>query len=368
MGELDISSVTQRDAEKKTVTVTPSDGPLKPELRDIISLNDFEAVALTSLSRKSWAFVSSGANDNLTRNDNVTYLQRVWLRPAIMRNVGTSNTRTNLFGCELEIPIYIAPVGAAKAVCEEGELALAGGAAKSGIIQCIATTSSYPLREILDTTPTQAFFQLYVNKDREASERLIRQATLSGKVKAIFVTADLPVMSKREADERTESTYKNADMIAINKRNAGTNAKTSGLAKSNSSFIDPTFNWQDLQWLRHVTSLPILVKGIQRAEDARIAMELGFDGIVIGNHGGRAADTAPPAIVILLEVHRNCPEVFQRMKVLVDGGFRRGSDVLKALCLGASAVGFGRPFMYALSYGQEGLEHAVNSMCRLPGR
>lgn len=271
--------------------------------------------------------------------------------------------RTNLFGCDLDAPVYIAPTGAARAVCDEGELALARGAAASGTVHCIATTASYPLQDILDSTPKQAFFQLYVNKDRYKTEQLVRQAAQSGKVKAIFVTADLPVVSKREADERVKSQGGNMAAIAINKGNTSTSPKGSqGLTKSNSSFIDPTLNWKDLQWLRTVTSLPILVKGVQRAQDARIAMEMGFDGIVIGNHGGRAADTSTPAILVLLEVHRNCPEVFERMKVLVDGGFRRGSDVVKALCLGAAAVGFGRPFMYALNYGQEGLEHAVNSM------
>jgi L-lactate dehydrogenase (cytochrome) len=116
-----------------------------------------------------------------------------------------------------------------------------------------------------------------------------------------------------------------------------------------------------LKWLRSITRLPILVKGIQRVEDARIAMQVGFDGIIVSNHGGRAADTAPPAILILLEIHRYCPEIFGKMKVLVDGGFRRGSDVVKAICLGASAVGLGRSFHYSINYGQQGVEHAVNS-------
>ena len=386
IGELETAPAASRKHEKQDISAS---SPLSQKygLGNITNLYDFETIARASLSPKSWAFVNSGivhflevpsirgeakgpftnphslgANDNITRDANIQYLQRIWFRPAIMRNVGAWNTRTNLFGCELDFPVYIAPAGAAKAVCDEGELALARGAAATGTIHCIATTASYPLQDILDATPKQAFFQLYVNKDRSKTEQLVRQATQSGKVRAIFVTADLPVMSKREADERVKSHDSNVDTIAINKGNTAGGRKSEGLAKSNSSFIDPSLNWKDIQWLRGLTSLPILVKGVQRAQDARIAMEMGLDGIVIGNHGGRAADTSTPAILILLEVHRYCPEAFQRMTVLVDGGFRRGSDVIKALCLGAKAVGFGRPFMYALNYGQEGLEHAVNSM------
>lgn len=137
--------------------------------------------------------------------------------------------------------------------------------------------------------------------------------------------------------------------------------KGSGLARQTGSFIDPTLNWDDISWLRQLTNLPIVVKGIQRWEDAKLAMKSGCQGIVLSNHGGRAADGAPPTIVLLLELHRNCPEVFQALDILIDGGFRRGSDVVKAICLGASAVGLGRPFVYAVNYGQGGVSHAVNS-------
>lgn len=224
-------------------------------------------------------------------------------------------------------------------------------------MQCIATPASYALSEILGETPTQAWYQVYINKERSKTEALVRQAEASGKVKALFVTADLPVMSKREDDERVKPEGSQAALVKISQ---GSGRKSAGLAKATSSFIDPTFCWDDLMWLRGITALPILLKGVQRAEDARLALRAGFDGIVVSNHGGRAADTAPPAILILLEIHRYCPEVFGRLKVFVDGGFRRGSDVVKAICLGASAVGLGRPFAYALRYGQKGVEHAVD--------
>lgn len=277
-----------------------------------------------------------------------------------MRDVSTVSTKSTLFSCDLDIPVYISPVGAAKTICDEGELPLARGAAASGIVQCIATPASYALPEILEQTPKQAWYQLYINKDRSKTEALVRQAEQSGKVKALFVTADLPVMSKREDDERIKLDERSAMSVKISQDRNPEGEKKAGLAKSTSSFIDPSFQWEDLQWLRSLTTLPILLKGVQRAEDACTAMRVGFDGVVVSNHGGRAADTAPPAILILLEIHRHCPEAFGRLKVFVDGGFRRGSDIVKAICLGASAVGLGRPFAYALNYGQKGVEHAVD--------
>jgi L-lactate dehydrogenase (cytochrome) len=362
IGELDTSTITEewsKEGQEPTKSVnSASVAYQKPDLEDIINLHDFEHVAMNTLSPKSWAYNSGAANDNFTRDANRSFFRHIWFRPAIMRNVSTVNLKSTLFGCDVDIPIYISPVGAAKTVFEEGELALTRGAANSGIPYCLSTMSSYSLSEILDVTSKPVFYQLYINKDRPKTEALIRIAQESGKVKALFVTADLPVMSKREADERIKPEG-NAVLIKVTQGSKHVGKKSAGLAKSNSSMIDSSLTWNDLKWLRSITNLPILVKGVQRAEDALMAAQVGFDGIVISNHGGRAADTAPPAILILLEIHRYCPEVFGKMKVLVDGGFRRGSDVVKAICLGASAVGLGRPFQYALGYGQEGVEHAV---------
>lgn len=128
------------------------------------------------------------------------------------------------------------------------------------------------------------------------------------------------------------------------------------------SYIDSSLNWTDLAWLRSCTDLPIVLKGVQTASDAKKAMEMGIEGVVLSNHGGRNLDTSPPAIFVLLELQRCCPEVFDAMEVFVDGGIRRGTDILKALCLGATAVGIGRHFLYSLIYGQEGVEHLID--CR----
>lgn len=369
IGELDTSTITEEwskeEQEPQKAAGSTDTAYQRPALEDILNLDEFEHVAMNTFSPKSWAYNSGAANDNFTRDANRALFRDIWFRPAIMRNVSTVNLKSTLFECDLDIPVFISPVGAAKTVFEEGELALARGAANSGIPYCLSTMTSYSLSEILDVTSKPVFYQLYINKDRPKTEALVRIAQDSRKVKALFVTADLPVMSKREADERIKP-ESNAVLVKVAQGGKHVGKKSAGLAKSTSSLIDSSLNWNDLQWLRSITNLPILVKGVQRAEDALLAAQVGFDGIVISNHGGRAADTAPPAILVLLEIHRYCPEVFGKIKVLIDGGFRRGSDVVKAICLGASAVGLGRPFQYALGYGQEGVEHAVERKCGFP--
>jgi L-lactate dehydrogenase (cytochrome) len=199
---------------------------------------------------------------------------------------------------------------------------------------------------------------LYINKDRSKTEELLRVVNSRPQIKAIFVTVDLPVVSKREADERIKVDTLYSSGLG---RPTTTDNKGAGLARSVGSFIDPAFSWDDLAWLRRHMKLPIVLKGIQSAADARLAMHMGCQGIVISNHGGRALDGAPASILVLLELHRECAEVFDHMEVFIDGGFRRGSDVLKAICLGASGVGLGRPFMYAINYGTEGVVHLASS-------
>ncbi|TQW06707.1 cytochrome b2 [Cordyceps javanica] len=322
----------------------------KLPLSRVINLYDFETSARNSFSQQSWAYVNSASNDNITRDANIEMLKRIWFRPFVLRNVGHVNTSTSLFGCQLDMPVYISAVGTGRAAGPEGELAFARGAASSGIVHCISTPASYPHEEILEATPERAWFQLYVNKDRQKTEQLLQLIQKSGKVKALFVTVDLPIISKREDDER-------AGQGPVN---GPGNKSGAGLARQTATFIDPELIWQDIPWIRKFTNLPIIIKGIQRWEDAQMAIRHGCDGIAVSNHGGRAADTSQPAIITLLELHKNLPEAFDKLVVLVDGGFRRGSDVVKAICLGASAVGFGRPFMYSVNYGAEGVAHAAS--------
>jgi L-lactate dehydrogenase (cytochrome) len=197
-----------------------------------------------------------------------------------------------------------------------------------------------------------------VNKDRKKSEQLLQECKTLG-IKAIFVTVDAASAGKREADERVKADEDLSSPLsgvsAVNDKKGG------GLGRVMGGYIDSGLCWDDIKWLRRWTDLPIILKGVMNAEDAKIAMKERLGGVLLSNHGGRNLDTSPPAILLLLEMHKNCPEIFDRMDVFVDGGIRRGSDILKALCLGATAVGLGRSFLYSLNYGQEGVEHLIDS-------
>ncbi|OCK81740.1 hypothetical protein K432DRAFT_433938 [Lepidopterella palustris CBS 459.81] len=336
----------------------------KPPLHTLISSNDFEAIASRTLAAKTWAFYSSAATDLISYKANIHAFDRIWWRPRILRNVRDVNTKTQILGCEAAVPFFVAPAAIAKLVHEEGEKAIARACGRRGVVQCISTNASFPVAEIVPTAPPfyPFFFQLYVNKDRESSARLLRSFAMlpTRPIRAIFVTVDAPVPGKREADERVRADESlSTPMSGVQAKN---DAKGGGLGRTMAGYIDATLSWEDLEWLKEVTDLPIVLKGVMCAADAMMAVEYGVQGIVLSNHGGRNLDTSPPAIHTLLELHLNCPHIFDSLEVLLDGGIRRGTDILKALCLGATAVGIGRPFLYALNYGQEGVEHYIDIM------
>ncbi|KAL9604954.1 MAG: hypothetical protein Q9219_000142 [cf. Caloplaca sp. 3 TL-2023] len=336
----------------------------KPPLETLISTHDFEAVAEKTLAPKTWAFYSSAATDLVTHKANRSFFDRIWFRPRVLRDVRVRDTRARIMGRDVEMPVFVSPAALAKLVHPDGEKAIARGCQNKGIMQCVSTNASFSIDEIASalpptsSSPPPLFFQLYVNKDRAQSERLLRTVWDSG-VRTIFLTVDSPIAGKREADERVRMDEDQAAPMwqgkPVNDRKGG------GLGRITGSFIDEGLCWGDLGgWLRRVWKGRVVMKGIMCAEDARRAAEERVDGIVLSNHGGRNLDTSPPAILILLDLQRNCPHVFDRLEVYVDGGVRRGTDVLKAICLGATAVSVGRPFLYALAYGQEGVEWVVD--------
>jgi L-lactate dehydrogenase (cytochrome) len=215
------------------------------------------------------------------------------------------------------------------------------------------------LRTAAPTTPF--FFQLYVNRDRAKSAALLEQCNANPNIKAIFVTVDAAWPGKREADERVKADETLSVPMAPSK--AQNDKKGGGLGRVMAGFIDPGLTWEDLKWVKEQTSKPVCLKGVMSADDAILAVKAGLDGILLSNHGGRNLDTSPPSIITLLEIQRRCPEVFESLEVYVDSGIRRGTDVLKAVCLGATAVGMGRSVLFATNYGDEGVEHLVDSEC-----
>ncbi|SCN78533.1 probable CYB2-lactate dehydrogenase cytochrome b2 [Fusarium fujikuroi] len=330
----------------KTKTIPPIDA--------ILSAPDYEKAARDSLSAKTWAFYSSAATDLVTYGKNKELVRRVMIRPRILRNVSQVNYKASILGFDSSAPFFISPAAMARLAHPDGELALSRAAANEGIIQCISSNASFSLKSIVKAAPpTQPFFfQLYVNSNHEKTIELLKTVGDLG-VKAIFVTVDAPVPGKREADERAaqEQTVKSA----ISGGESSKDKKGSGFGRLMAQYIDKSLCWDDLAWIREACGgLPIVLKGVQTAEDVIKAAEYGVEGVLLSNHGGRSAQAS---ILVLLELRKNCPEVFDQLEVYIDGGFDRGSDILKAIALGATAVGIGRPFLYSLIHGQDGAEH-----------
>ncbi|KAI9338993.1 FMN-dependent dehydrogenase-domain-containing protein [Obelidium mucronatum] len=297
----------------------------KPGLGAILNAFDFEA----------WAYYSSAGDDEITLRENHTAFQRIYLKPRVLVNVSNINTSTTFLGCKTAFPGN-----------PEGEVVLTRAAGSRGVIQMMPTLASCSLDEMLDC---------------EVTRRVVKRAEERG-CKGLFVTVDAPQLGRREKDMRIK--YQD-DVSDIQRKNDGSKVnRNMGAARAISSFIDPTLSWKDIQWLASITSLPLVLKGIQTGVDAVIAAKLGcVRGIVISNHGGRQLDTCRSGIEILPEVVADLEKVGLqgKLELYVDGGIRRGSDIFKAIALGAKGVGIGRPSLYAMStYGQEGVEKLLD--------
>lgn len=315
------------------------------------------------LKPTAWAYYSSGADDEVTMRENSSVFGRIWFRPRILRDVSKIDFSTSLLGQKSTMPIYITATALGKLGHPDGEKNLTIAAGKEGLIQMIPTLASCSFEEIvaarLHDQQTQ-FFQLYVNSNRAITEKIIRKAEAAG-VKGLFVTVDAPQLGRREKDMRMKFDDTGSNVQNENKDNVD---RSQGAARAISSFIDPSLSWDDLNWLKSVTRMPIVLKGVQTWEDAVRAAELGLAGVVLSNHGGRQLDYARSGIEVLAEVvdALKARNLFPNplFQIFIDGGVRRASDVLKAVAMGATAVGIGRPFLYAYSaYGPEGVVHAI---------
>ena len=342
---------------EKTTIVKKSSIPLY----QILNLQDFEAAAKEVLTAEAWAYYSSGAGDELTLRENqAAFVKRFWLIPRVMRNVRHVDPSSHILGYPTDLPIYITSTALGKLGHPEGEVVLTRAAAQRNIIQVLPTLASCSLKEMTQARSKGQvqFYQLYVNPDRMITEKVIKEAEERG-CKALWVTVDAPQLGKREKDMRNKFTKAPPDAFKENSLKEAERGK--GVARAISGWIDPSVCWDDLAWFRSITKLPIVLKGVQCAADAVLAAKYGCEGIVLSNHGGRQLDTARPAIDILPEVMSALKSHGLRMEVYVDGGVRRGTDIFKALALGATAVGIGRPFLYAMSaYGDEGVTHCID--------
>lgn len=338
-----------------------------------MNLNDFESAAEKMVPPRAYAYFHSAADDLRSLRNNKLDWEKVTLRPRVLRNVARVNMGCTMMGQRSRLPIFIAPAARARMAHDDGELCLARGAARRGIPYCVSSYSSVAHEDLISCVKEEKkgeggclFFQLYIQKTRAATEALIKMARDLG-FEALVVTVDTPIVGKREEDERfvaqvaIDAGEDLASSVATNPALSGENAPILRGVHS------ATFSWDDLKWVRQVWGpKPMVLKGIQTAEDALFATGVGVEGIYLSNHGGRQIDDGPSSIRTLLEIHKFCPEVLQKVEIYLDGSVRRGTDVLKALCLGAKGIAIGRTFMYALgTHGTQGVEKAIQSLCSI---
>ena len=314
-----------------------------------VNLAEFEDAARVKLAREAYDYYAGGANDEVTLRRNREAYGEVALHYPVLRDVASRDTSTTVLGEKISFPVMVAPTAFHRMACAEGECAAARAAGRAGTIMVVSTLSTTTIEDIGKAATGPLWFQLYVYKDRGATSALIRRAESAG-CRALVLTVDAQVWGRREADVRNN--FKLPDGLTV--ANLAEHAKEmfpggipgSGLAAYVAQMLDPTLSWKDLAWLRAQTKLPILLKGIVRADDAKLAVEHGADGVIVSNHGGRQLDTAPATIEALPRV---AEAIAGKIPVLVDGGVRRGTDVVKALALGAQAALIGRPILWGLA-------------------
>ncbi|KAI0090706.1 FMN-dependent dehydrogenase-domain-containing protein [Irpex rosettiformis] len=365
LGAVDLSTVEKigvvgKDEEKARLERFSR----RPSLSEVLNLHDFEAIARQVMGEKAWAYYSSAADDEITIRENHAAYHRIWFRPRVLRNVTEVDFSTTLLGHKSSMPIYITATALGKLGHPDGELNLTRAAAKNGVIQMIPTLASCSFDELVDNAkPGQVqFLQLYVNKERSITEKFVRHAEERG-IKGLFITVDAPQLGRREKDMRQKFEAEEPDEMDKNKSSVD---RTQGAARAISSFIDPGLCWDDMKWFKNITKMPLILKGVQCWEDALEAYDHGLAGVVLSNHGGRQLDFARSGIEILVEVvdklkeRRGLSFPNEKFQLFVDGGVRRATDVVKAVALGATAVGIGRPFLYAFSaYGEDGVNKAL---------
>ncbi|MGZ8570646.1 MAG: alpha-hydroxy acid oxidase [Actinomycetota bacterium] len=321
--------------------MSDAQGPQGTGVGPLVEVDDYEPAARARLPKDVYDFVAGGAGTEWTLRENVRAFDRWVLRPRVLRGVVERDTRTEVLGVSISMPVMVAPWAYQRMVHPDGELATARGAARAGTVMVVPTPAEGSLETIVAATNAPKWWQLYVFEDRHFTEAVLHRVAAAG-YGAVMFTVDLPVGGTRNRDRR------NGFEIPLDLRPAG-------------GAYDPAIRWDDLAWIRTHAPLPILVKGILTADDARLAMEAGADGIVVSNHGGRQLDGTPPGIGALPEVVR---AVAGRIPVLMDGGVRRGTDVLKAVALGAVAVLVGRPAAWGLAVGGEDGVHRVLEILR----
>jgi 4-hydroxymandelate oxidase len=328
-----------------TVAADPLPSPREGnagKLSELVSLDDFERAARERMAAMAYEFVASGAADEITIRWNREEYNKLKLRPRVLVDVAALDTSLELFGQKSDFPILLAPTALHRLTHPEGEVETARGAGAANATFVVSSLSTRRMADIARAATKPLWFQLYgINKERHGFVRDVVQEMKALGCRALCVTVDAPVVGARNRQVRAGFRIPDGFETPYYPERAGAKS-AAGLP------IQGSFTWDDVAWLRSETSLPILLKGILNPDDAELAIRAGVQGIIVSNHGGRCLDTLPATISVLPAV---AEKVAGRVPLLVDGGIRRGTDVLKALALGAKAVLIGRPYIFGLAAG-----------------
>ncbi|HZS43659.1 MAG TPA: alpha-hydroxy acid oxidase [Blastocatellia bacterium] len=341
---------------KVKAQTTPSPQVQIPD--DVVSLSDFEALARKDAPHMAFEYISGGAADEITLRWNRESLDRIRLKPRILNDVSKLDTRVSLFGQELAFPIILGPTAYHKLVHPEGEKATARGAGNANATMVTSMLSTTTVEDVAQAATGRLWFQTYILKDRGYTHDLIQRAEGVG-CKAVFITVDSPVVGTRNRDARAHFVLP----PELERANLKGMSRTGGNLRPGENdiytpILDAGLTWKDIEWLRSFVKIPIILKGVLNPDDADHAVKAGASGIVVSNHGARLLDTVPATIDVLPEV---AEKVAGRIPILVDGGIRRGTDIIKALALGANAVLIGRPYLFGLAAaGEVGVAKVVN--------
>jgi isopentenyl diphosphate isomerase/L-lactate dehydrogenase-like FMN-dependent dehydrogenase len=319
-----------------------------------LNVSDYELLAEERLEPGAYGYFAGGAWDEVTLRDNVEAFRRWQLRPRVLVDLTGTTTETTVLGTRVSLPVLAGPAAFQRLAHPDGELATARAAAAAGTIMCLSTFATHSAAEVAAAAPGgHRWFQLYVYKDRGVTRALVEQATEAG-FEAIVLTVDAPFLGRRERDIR--NAFSIPDDIPVPSWQAAGRGQEATVFEM-FELIDESLTWEDLEDLASLSEIPVVVKGVMTDEDARLCAENGAAAVIVSNHGGRQLDGVPAALDALPEV---VDAVESRIEVLVDGGVRRGTDVVKALALGARAVLVARPFVFGLAAnGEAGVRHVL---------
>ncbi|NIO05650.1 MAG: alpha-hydroxy-acid oxidizing protein [Proteobacteria bacterium] len=318
-----------------------------------INLYDFETIMRVKLPKMAYDYYASGAHDEITLRENHAAFDRIRLRYRVLRDVSQRDLSTTVMKEPISMPVVIAPTAFHRMAHPDGEIATTKAASKAGTIMILSTLATSSIEEVMEVATGPVWFQLYVYKDRGTTAGLVERAESAG-CSALVLTVDAQIWGQRERDVRNcfrlPEGLSLKNLMPVGKEQLPRDVAGSGLAAYVTSLFDPALSWKDLDWLCSITKVPVLIKGVVHPDDARHAVDYGIAGVIVSNHGGRQLDTAPASIEALSGI---VEAVEDGLEVLIDGGIRRGTDVVKALALGARAVGVGRPIIWGLAHDGE---------------